>query len=182
MELLGYSTSINNQTILSLNSNNDQSGPSDRSYKIFESNEGLKVIYTNVDVFNNKKEELDSIIATNDPDLIRMVDLFPKTGNFVFHACEYNIKYNKSYYSNNKNSSYVCKKSLPSSCGIIADMDFEESAWCSIKLKTGDRLLLGCIYRSLNSSEENDSKLLDLLKKIISKAIFTLAGCGRLQL
>ena len=50
-------------------------------------------------------------------------------------------------------SSYTCKKSLPSSC---ADMDYEESAWCSIKLKTGDRLLVGFIYRSPNSSEEND--------------------------
>ena len=43
---------------------------------------------------------------------------------------------------------------------------FEESSWESINLKGGDRLLLGCIYKSPNSNQGNNDNLIVLLEKV----------------
>ena len=43
---------------------------------------------------------------------------------------------------------------------------FEESIWCEGKLEGKDRLLIGCIYRSESGSNENNSKLRELIQKI----------------
>ena len=35
----------------------------------------------------------------------------------------------------------------------------DESVWCTVKLANSDKLLIGCVYRSPNSSVENDSAI-----------------------
>ena len=45
------------------------------------------------------------------------------------------------------------------------DTQFQDSVWCKIKLKKADNLLLGCIYRSPNSQEDNNEKLFKLIKQ-----------------
>ena len=37
-------------------------------------------------------------------------------------------------------------------CRAMADEDSEESAWSEMKLTGNDKLLIGCIYRSPNST------------------------------
>lgn len=49
---------------------------------------------------------------------------------------------------------------------VIIGPDFDESIWCRIKLKENDSLLVGCLYKSPNSSEENSKRLLDMFSKI----------------
>ena len=44
--------------------------------------------------------------------------------------------------------------------------DFSESVWCEIPLIAQDRLLLGCIYRSPNSTEENTHILQESLSEM----------------
>jgi exonuclease III len=44
--------------------------------------------------------------------------------------------------------------------------NYQESVWIQLKLKGSDELLVGCIYKSLNSDKEN----LSLLNKIIIEA------------
>ena len=41
----------------------------------------------------------------------------------------------------------------------MTNFDEEESVWCDVKLTENDRLLIGCIYRSPNSSISNDVKI-----------------------
>ena len=42
--------------------------------------------------------------------------------------------------------------------------DFSESVWCEIPLEKKDRLLLGCTYRSPNSTEDNNKRLNQFLQ------------------
>ena len=44
--------------------------------------------------------------------------------------------------------------------------EMESSIWCQVKLNNKDTLLVGVCYRSPNSTELNNSKLVDQLKKI----------------
>ena len=46
------------------------------------------------------------------------------------------------------------------------DIQFQESLWCRIKLNKADNLILGCIYRSPNSQEDNNENLFKLIKKV----------------
>ena len=44
--------------------------------------------------------------------------------------------------------------------------EFEESVWAEVRLRDRDKLLLGCIYRSPNTDEENNNKLLEMLEAV----------------
>lgn len=71
------------------------------------------------------------------------------------------------------------KSSLAASPSPMSDLcNFDEHCWCEIKLEGKDRLLIGCIYRSPNSNEENNSKLIQDLTKICSKSNSHVLICG----
>jgi hypothetical protein len=48
-------------------------------------------------------------------------------------------------------------------CASLSSYDYNDSVWCIIKLSEGINMLIGVVYRSPNSSKENDDKLLKLL-------------------
>ena len=47
--------------------------------------------------------------------------------------------------------------------------EFHEDLWLIIKLKEGDQLLIGCIYRSPNSNRPNNASLRKLLEEAADK-------------
>ena len=58
-------------------------------------------------------------------------------------------------------------KSLKSRLSKINDtVDFKENIWTDVGLHGSDKLLLGCIYRSPNSSDENNDKLCQRMSNI----------------
>ncbi len=61
---------------------------------------------------------------------------------------------------------------------IDVDFEFDESVWVEVKLKGEDKLLLGCIYRSPNSTENNNSKDREGLKKMCELKHSHLLICG----
>ncbi len=54
---------------------------------------------------------------------------------------------------------YTKKYLAASESNINEKMDFVESVWCEFKLTGSDNILIGGIYRSPNSTKENDDKL-----------------------
>ena len=60
---------------------------------------------------------------------------------------------------------------------------FEESVWVEIKLKGKDKLLVGCVYRSPNSSTDNNSRLISSIETISSLNEYShLLICGDFNL
>ena len=49
---------------------------------------------------------------------------------------------------------------------VTLDTDFNESIWCKIHLDKTDQMLLGCIYRSPNSTTANSEQLTTLINKL----------------
>lgn len=47
---------------------------------------------------------------------------------------------------------------------VIIRSDFKEAVWCKIKLRQNDTFLVGCLYRSPNSSDRNSLELMELFK------------------
>ena len=47
------------------------------------------------------------------------------------------------------------KNSIPA-VDVQQNRNFEESTWCRINLSCGDNIIIGCVYRSPNSTRENN--------------------------
>ncbi len=59
---------------------------------------------------------------------------------------------------------------------------FSESVWCSIHLSGNDKLLIGCVYRSPSSSEQNNTLLNELLESAVNLNYSHILVLGRFQL
>ena len=130
---------------------------------------GLLVMYTNIDTYLNKREEFQTQIADMKPDIICLVEILPKTPGIIFHQCEYTIQGYYSYFNNTKKRGiaiFVNNNLVSSLNEYLSSDEFDESLWLKIQLKGRDTLLLGCIYRSPNSDDLNNNRLIQLLKKV----------------
>lgn len=129
----------------------------------------IKLLYTNCDCFTQTKvSEIECHIQSFSPDIITLTEIFPKNKVFDTTMEQYTLQGFTSYISNqNKGRGCIIylKNSLIAS-EVSFDTSFEESVWCKVKLKNRDNLILGCTYRSPNSSAENVSKLNTLLRDI----------------
>lgn len=61
---------------------------------------------------------------------------------------------------------------------VETDVEFDENVWVEVKLEKGDKLLIGCIYRSPNSPESNNKKIMEGLKKMCDQKYSHVLICG----
>ena len=54
---------------------------------------------------------------------------------------------------------FIKKSFSVSPLEVIGQTEVEESVWCEMKLGNNDKLLICCIYRSPNSTLENNARL-----------------------
>ena len=129
-------------------------------------------MYTNADSIINKRSELQARIETNQPDIIAVTELLPKNLGRDIQQTElemdgfdcFSIKLDK------RGACIYTKKWLKAVIvDDILDKEFQESVWCVIRLKDNDNLLIGCIYRSPNSSQENNDCLLHLIRAVCGR-------------
>lgn len=154
-------------------SSNDISG--DNGFDFTITKDGLSLYYTNADNLMNKIDELKARIHTISPDILVLVEVYPKTGSSMeITAVELNITGYQMYRSKVENRSrgviiYV-SDSLSSSLEVdLTTHSFTESVWVTIRCNNNDTLLLGGIYRSPQSTVENNNLLLDLFGKAKGK-------------
>lgn len=115
-----------------------------------------------------KKEELYSLIEMENPDIIALSEILPKNSTLPIVEEYYNIdNYDRVISNINKGRGVVIyiKNSFHSQ-EITFETLYEESVWCSVKLNNNDTLLVGCVYRSPNSSETNNVNLFKLLREV----------------
>ena len=171
LESLGYSASINSASTF-------HGSTTQNSTHVVE--QGLKVIYTNIDTFLNKREELETLINQQNPEVICLVEILPKSGNYVFNECEFSINGYHSYFSTNKKRGVAVytKSGLNTGLATIDLNEYEEVVLVTVKLQNQDSLLIGCIYRSPSSDDINNAKLIKMLEQISSRAFSHLLIVG----
>ena len=70
---------------------------------------------------------------------------------------------------------YIHNSSSSINCQPLSDLGIQESVWCLVTLNRTDTLLVGLIYRSPNSTVENNNKILyRLFVTYVSAEVFTL--------
>jgi hypothetical protein len=128
---------------------------------------GLNVLYTNADSLLNKTTELLALITDQNPDIIGVTEVVPKNAATPVIEAEITLEGYECFHNLVKAKRGVClyvRKSLdPIAHDDLCNRQGEESVWCTVKLASRDSLLIGCVYRSPNSSVENDSAINEIL-------------------
>ena len=101
-----------------------------------------------------------------DPSIIALTEINSKTVKDIPYN-EFDLKGYDSFYSKNFKRGaalYIKPHFNATPCSILNDDIFEESVWCQFSNYKKEKVLIGCIYKSPNSSQENVNSLLELLK------------------
>ena len=150
----------------------------------------LTCISMNVDTLTNKLSELKFLINDINPDIIAVNEVLPKNIKNPIHKEEFsmegyemithpNVALNKGRGSITYIKNNIINKEIK--LGPKFD-DFEESIFTEIKLNKSDKLLCANIYRRGESNDENNKKLLKILKELKEKNYAYLAIMGDFNL
>ena len=108
-------------------------------------------------------------VAKETVHIIAVVEVNNKTGFEATELCELQIKGYDMFYSNltpkDGRGVLVYAKTELEATPVIFHEEFHESVWIAIPVGSGgkDRMLVGCVYRSPNSSDVNNDNLLKLI-------------------
>ena len=123
-------------------------------------------MYSNVDGLLDKKYELMSIIEKDQPMIIALSEINPKR-QYNFNIAEYNIP-DYTLFVNNKIKRWVAiyaHVSLNAQLfNTLNDSGFEESVWCQFCTLNNTKVLLGCVFKSPNTTEQSVKILFSLLE------------------
>ena len=133
----------------------------------------LKCIYSNVDSFLNKRTEFFLTIQEEDPDVICLTEVLPKNLRYALNHAELNNKGYDCFSKIDEKDShrgvliYVKTNIKAQEVNVIGQDLVKDTIWVEIHLTNGDTALIGCVYRSPNYSQEENSNLYNLIEVAI---------------
>ena len=121
----------------------------------------VRILHTNIDQFLNKVDDLKMVIAGNEPDLILITEILPKSHCNSLSAARLSLPSYQSFFNFDPDSPQL----IQHQCGVgiyvsdkfsVSEVPFSESLfyehkWIKIKLRGNDSLLVSCIYRNPTS-------------------------------
>ena len=128
----------------------------------------LLIFYTNADNMINKRNEIQSLVSTNNPDVFCITETLPKNVLLKIEECEIQID-GYDCFSNINNSNchrgvaIYTKRYLNARSYLTNVKDFQEHACRKIELSDKTSLHILCLYRSPNSTSENNKLLNQLI-------------------
>ena len=144
--------------------------PTVNNVSTFQKVKGLKCIYTNADTLVNKMNELRTRIANTDPDIIAITETKPKHAKYSITTPEitidgYNIHHNSLNTDGTRGCALYVRASIKANHVEITTAH-KDNIWLDINMIGNDKLLIGCVYRSPNSSQEDNNHLRELITKV----------------
>ena len=122
----------------------------------------------------NKRSEILDLIDSEKPHVLALTEFGAarSTGDNELGINEYTIY--RGDHSDGKGglgkgaALYVHNSLNHSACPALETEEFDCAAWCAIKLNDNKTMLVGTIYRSPSSDDQNNAKLLETMKKAAS--------------
>ncbi|KAJ8049615.1 hypothetical protein HOLleu_02434 [Holothuria leucospilota] len=138
---------------------------------------GFFCLYYNADSLLNKRGELELTVNRINPDIIFITESLPKASRFSVQVSELGIS-GYQLFTNDDPKRGVCvyhKETL--TCRQLkkftSDSKDIEVIWTGLELTGRDKLLLGCIYRSSNSTDEHNLKLNHEITQGVSRKCYS---------
>jgi hypothetical protein len=126
----------------------------------------LKICYTNADCLNNKTAELMALAESENFQAICISETLPK--NIACRESYTNfemIGYN-SFHSNTGRGVSIYVRDDFRVERLSVNTSYEDNIWIELSVPNRRNLIIGCIYRSPNSCENNNKALLKLLEEV----------------
>ena len=115
-----------------------------------------------------KHKELELVSETHNPDIIAVAEIESKNSRNKLQESEIQLKGYTLFHNLDTAARGVCifvRENLhPNESDIKPD--FTESVWVEIKEKATEKTIIGCIYRSPNSAEENNKKVNGFIRSL----------------
>ena len=117
----------------------------------------------------NKMGELTSLVNSFKPKMVAITESWCK--DFIGDAELYLQNY-VMYRCDRCNTTgggvllYVHDSLQSVSCTPLNDLHINEAVWCTIQLRNNDKMLVGVVYRSPNSSFDNSTKIINLIPNL----------------
>ena len=123
--------------------------------------------YTNADGLGNKINELQALSDIHKFDVICISETLPKFTISPDRKADYTYTMDNytSYHKVTGRGVSIYVKSTLKSEQIEFTTNFNDNVWVSIDLGYNTTFLIGCLYRSPNSSESNNELLLSILNE-----------------
>ena len=134
----------------------------------FNSGKAFTYLYSNADCLMNKRAELDALIEIHRPSVIGIVEVKPKNYRYNIQECEIALPGYEVFHNLDKEGRGMClhiRQDLKPSL-VSLDSSFEECIFASCQLASDETLVLGLVYRSPSSSEDNNKRLNDTVMSI----------------
>ena len=148
----------------------------------------LKILYTNADVLTNKMDELQVLVKQDNCEVIAITEVLPKHSFFPIQEQELVIEgfsnisnFDIAYKEGGRGIVLFIKNNLSFKVKDLP-VKFQEFLIIEVCLSTGQKLLLGVIYRSPNSSIENNMLLLKAIEALSSEPYANLLIMGDFNL
>ena len=123
---------------------------------------------TNAQSLINKMDDMEVRVKTHKPKLISVTETWGK--EWIKDGI-LELKGYKMYRNDRKGKRgggsilYISDDLDHRECRPLNDQNFESSSWCWINEEGGKKILVGSIYKSTSSTQDNNKALLELLKK-----------------
>jgi len=123
-------------------------------------------MYTNLDTFNNKRTELQARISIVSPDIIGITEVNPKSAKWTLNHADLQVQGYSLFADLGRRGVALYVKESMRTCEIIPKDPCDDTVWCEIRINNKERLLVGVVYRSPSSTEEDNRKLISLINEM----------------
>ena len=144
----------------------------------------LTFIHSNCQSAMNKGSEISGMVDEQEPHFLALTEFGAGT---TVNDGELGIEGYSLYRGNHSSGNgglgkgvavYVADTLNHSACPRFEERGFDCSCWVTVKLSNNKTLLVGVVYRSPNSSAENNDKLLAMLREAATVRVDYLTICG----
>ena len=139
--------------------------------KISQSNDikkKLKCINTNAQSLQFKMDELKQVIKENDVKIVAVTESWGQEWKEATLEMDGFNMYKKHRTDGRRGGGcvlYVSQELKSYACKELENVQGDDAIWCWVKLENKARILVGCMYRSPNSSGENNNQFMDQIIK-----------------
>ena len=136
----------------------------------------------------NKRSEINDLIDSSKPHILALTEF---GASAAVMDSELGVEGYSLYRGNHSDGNgglgrgaalYMSDSLNHSACPLFDEVAYDCSAWSCVKMSSGKTLLVGVVYRSPNSSEQNNQNLLSILRKASAANYSQVVVCGDFNL
>ena len=128
----------------------------------------LKCINTNAQSLQYKMDELKQVIKDNDVKIVAVTESWGQEWKEATLEIDGFVMYKKHRTDGRRGGGcvlYVSQELKSYACKEMENVQGDDAIWCWVRLMNQAKILIGCMYRSPTSSQENNTYFMDQIIK-----------------